>query len=400
MTIRRAIIQLAIGQTIFWAGLYYIFAALLIRWEMAEGWSKTTLTGAFTGAILMAALFSPIAGRLVDCGHGPKTLTGAALIGAGLVALLPTATNEWMFVAIYLGLGACLGCCLYETCFAFVTRTRGKESKRAITLITLFAGFASTLSFPLCHAISEAFGWHYAAFTLSGMVILIGVPLISTAANFLESRHQQSEADIAAAAAASPEPPEPQPAPVSLFKNPVFWLIAGGFALLAGNHGIIINHMLPILDDRGLSGDAAVLIASMVGPMQVAGRLAMMAVENRISSHAITTACFFAVGGATAALFYSTAISMLLVLFVILQGSGHGVTSIMRPVIVRELMGEKNFGAISGAIAVPYLMMWAAAPLLGSLLWTAGGYDLALMVIGGFAVIGLFSYRAAVMIAR
>jgi hypothetical protein len=85
---------------------------------------------------------------------------------------------------------------------------------------------------------------------------------------------------------------------------------------------------------------------------------------------------------------------------VILQGSGHGVTSIMRPVIVRELMGEKNFGAISGAIAVPYLMMWAAAPLLGSLLWTVGGYDLALMVIGGFSVVGFFSYRAAVMIAR
>ena len=400
MTVRRAIIQLAIGQTIFWAGLYYIFAALLIRWELAEGWSKTTLTGAFSGAILMAAIFSPIAGRVVDQGHGPKILAGAALIGAGLVALLTTASNEWMFVGIYLGLGACLGCCLYETCFAFVTRTRGAESKRAITLITLFAGFASTLSFPLCHAITEAFGWHYAAFTLSGMVTLIGVPLIWTGASFLETEHQKREADTAAEIAASTTPPSPPPAPVRLLKNPVFWLIAGGFAMLGGNHGIVINHMLPILADRGLSGDAAVLTASMVGPMQVAGRLAMMAVENRISSHAITTACFFAVGGATAALFFSSAVPMLLVLFVILQGSGHGVTSIMRPVIVRELMGEKNFGAISGAIAVPYLMMWAAAPLLGSLLWAAGGYDLALMVIGGFAVAGLLSYRGAVMISR
>lgn len=400
MTVRRAIIQLAIGQTIFWAGLYYLFAALLIRWEMAEGWSKTTLTGAFSGAILMAAIFSPIAGRLVDQGNGPKVLAGAALVGAGLVALLTSASNEWMFVAIYLGLGACLGCCLYETCFAFVTRTRGKESKRAITLITLFAGFASTLSFPLCHAITEAFGWHYAAYTLSAMVTFIGVPLIWTAANFLEKTYQQSEADTAAELAASPEPPKQQPAPVRLIKNPVFWLIAGGFALLGGNHGIVINHMLPILDDRGLSRDAAVLTASMVGPMQVAGRLAMMAVENRISSHAITTACFFAVGGATAALFFAPAIPMLLVLFVILQGSGHGVTSIMRPVIVRELMGEKNFGAISGAIAVPYLMMWAVAPLLGSLLWAAGGYDLALMVIGAFAVIGLLSYRGAVILSR
>lgn len=400
MTVRRAIIQLAIGQTIFWAGLYYIFAALLIRWELAEGWSKTTLTGAFSGAILMAAIFSPIAGRIVDRGHGPKMLSGAAFLGACLVSLLTTASSEWMFVAIYLGLGACLGCCLYETCFAFVTRTRGTESKRAITLITLFAGFASTLSFPLCHAVSEAYGWEYAAYTLSAMVILIGVPLIWTGARFLETQHQKREADTAAEIAASQAPPSPPTAPVRLLKNPVFWLIAGGFAMLGGNHGIVINHMLPILADRGLSGDAAVLTASMVGPMQVAGRLAMMAVENRISSHAITTACFVAVAGATTALFYSSAVPMLLVLFVILQGSGHGVTSIMRPVIVREIMGEKNFGAISGAIAVPYLMMWAAAPFLGSVLWTIGGYDLALMVIGGFAVAGLLSYRGAVFFAR
>lgn len=400
MTVRRAIIQLAIGQTIFWAGLYYIFAALLIRWEMAEGWPKTTLTAAFSGAIIMAAIFSPIAGRMVDRGHGPKVLSGASFIGACLVALLPSADSEWMFVLIYLGLGTCLGGCLYETCFAFVTRTRGSESKRAITLITLFAGFASTLSFPLCHAISEAYGWEYAAYTLSAMVILIGVPLIWSGTRFLEARYQRSEADSAAEVAASPEPPSPPPAPVRLLKNPVFWFIAGGFALLAGNHGIVINHMLPILADRGLSSDAAVLTASMVGPMQVAGRLAMMAVENRISSHAITTACFVAVGGATTALFFSSTIPMLLVLFVILQGSGHGVTSIMRPVIVREIMGDKNFGAISGAVAVPYLMMWAIAPFLGSVLWTVGGYDLVLMVIGGFAVAGLLSYRCAVFFAR
>ena len=84
MTARRAIIFLAIGETIYWAGLYYIFAALLVQWEAAEPWPKTQITMAFTGAILMAAIFAPIAGRQIDRGNGPKVLTFAALIGAAL----------------------------------------------------------------------------------------------------------------------------------------------------------------------------------------------------------------------------------------------------------------------------------------------------------------------------
>lgn len=396
MTVRRAIIFLAVGQTIFWAGLYYIFAALLIRWEAAEAWSKTSLTLAFTGAIIMAALFAPVAGRLVDKGNGPSVLAGSALVGAGMVSLLPLAPNAWVFGLIWIGIGTCLGACLYETCFAFVTRTQGDNARRSITLITLFAGFAGTISFPVCHAITEAFGWHYAVWTLAGLVAFVGVPLVWTAAKFLEASYGVAEAAAKAAGEEDTTPANPVP----LLRRPVFWLIAIGFALLGANHGIVLNHLLPILHDRGLSSDAAVLAASMIGPMQVAGRLAMMASEKNVSSHGIATACFVAVGVATACLLFADAVPLLIVGFVILQGSGHGVSSIMRPVIVREVLGARRFGVKSASVAVPYLMMWALSPFIGALIWEAGGYDLVLMTVGVFAVTGLISYRMAARISR
>jgi MFS family permease len=389
MTVRRAIVFLAIGETIYWAGLYYIFAALLVQWEAAEPWTKTQITMAFTGAILMAAIFAPIAGRQIDRGNGPKVLTFAALIGAALVALLPFANSVWMFGAIWLGVGACLGGCLYETCFSLITRTRGDNARRDITLVTLFAGLAGTLSFPLSNAISNAYGWHSAIWTMAGLVAFVGVPLVWHATSFLEKEN----------AARDDETKETHSSIFnirSVLSKPAFWFIAIGFAMLGCNHGVIINHILPILTDRGLTGDAAVLAASMIGPMQVAGRLAMMAAESRVSSHAITSACFVGVACAGAALYFSAVVPALVVVFVILQGSGHGVTSIMRPVITKEILGTQNFGAISGAVAVPYLLAWAAAPVAGSLLWEAGGYDLAILVVIISALTGLLFYRAAV----
>ena len=393
MTARRAIIFLAIGETIYWAGLYYIFAALLVQWEAAEPWPKTQITMAFTGAILMAAIFAPIAGRQIDRGNGPKVLTFAALIGAALVALLPFANSVWMFGAIWLGVGACLGGCLYETCFSLITRTRGDNARRDITLVTLFAGLAGTLSFPLSNAISHAYGWNAAIWTMSGLVALVGVPLVWYATSFLEKEYQKENA------ARDDETKETHSSTFNIrrvLSKPAFWFIAIGFAMLGCNHGVIINHILPILTDRGLTGDAAVLAASMIGPMQVAGRLAMMAAERRVSSHAITSACFVGVACAGAALYFSAVVPALVVAFVILQGSGHGVTSIMRPVITKEILGTQNFGAISGAVAVPYLLAWAAAPVAGSLLWEAGGYDLAIIVVIVSALTGLLFYRAAV----
>ncbi len=411
MKTSHAVLCLALGETILWAGLYYIFPALLLRWELAEGWSKITLTAAFTGAVIMSAIFSPVVGRLIDKGRGPEIMAGSALFGSSLVALLPLANSIWLFAGIWLLIGVAMGGCLYEPCFALITRTRGLEARRAITLVTLFAGFASTLSFPLNHRIAELFGWEAAALTLAGIMAACAVPLIWLGAKHLEAEWQTRQVPVSEQAedvvltsndlqAQHTSDNYHQHSVTNVLHYPVFWLLVAGFSLLAVNHGVVLNHFLPILQDRGIHPDLAVFAASMIGPMQVVGRLMVMATERHVSSHVITIGCFVAVTLATVSLFTATVSPILIAPFVILQGSGYGVISIMKPVVTREVLGGEDFGTISGLIAVPYLIAYALAPFLGSLLWEVGGYQLVLVTIGIFGLLGLCCYQASVQKAK
>lgn len=390
MTVNRALMLLAIGETIVWAGTYYLFPALLLRLEAAEGWSKTGLTAAFTAAVIVSGLIAPKMGRLIDRGHGPRLLAVSGLSAALLVAALPLAPNLLVFGLAWVLIGAAMGGCLYEPCFALVTRARGAEARRGITLISLIAGFAGTVSFPLNHVVSEAAGWQGATSFFALLMVGIGVPCLWFGARYLEQQR------LPPPMPARPKDDKPQTTPWRrALQSPVFWGIASGFALMGLVHGVIISHILPIMQDRGVTSDTAVLAASMIGPMQVLGRLAMLAFERHVGSHAITTASFVAVSIAVVSLLSASVSPMLLVLFVVLHGSGYGVTSIMRPVVLRESMGDQDFGAISGLMALPYMLAVAIAPFFGSLLWEAGGYDLALEVMIATCLAGLAAHRFA-----
>jgi MFS family permease len=283
-----------------------------------------------------------------------------------------------------------MGGCLYEPCFALVTRNRGAAAKRSITLIALAAGFAGTIAFPTVHLIAEASDWRWACACFALLVCLIAAPLLYIGARRLESTRPAADPRLEG---------EPQQPAGALIRRPEFWLLAGGFSAFALNHGILLNHILPILHERGLDAGTAVFAASMIGPMQVAGRLVMMAAGRHASNKAVTIACFAAVLGAALLLIAATKVPVLVVGFVILQGSGYGVTSVMRPVVTRDILGATNFGLIAGALAVPYLAAVAIAPFLGALLWQIGGYRLAIETAFAVAGLGLAFYLRATTFA-
>ena len=122
------------------------------------------------------------------------------------------------------------------------------------------------------------------------------------------------------------------------------------------------------MTDRGVSSDIAVLAASMVGPMQVAGRVAMLTVDKHVSMFAIALVCSISVAIAASCLLGAKEASGLIVIFVILHGAGYGVTSITRPVITADFLGRKNFGAISGMLAVPFMLGIAISPTLAAII--------------------------------
>jgi len=385
MTKDRAVIYLAIAQTLVWAGLYYVFPALLVRWEQSFGWSKADLTGAITLAIFVSAFVAPLAGRLIDSGKGALMMAGSTFLGGICLIALSFVTGQREFYLVWALIGVMMAGCLYEPCFALITHARGVNAKQAIILVTLVAGFASTISFPGAHALSEAFDWNTAVQVFALILIFIATPLMWLGAHRVERDGKMSHVSRQ----------EEVTHRHAFLLRPAFWLLALGFGLLALVHGVTIHHMFPILYDRGVSADAAVIAASFIGPMQVAGRLAMMAAERHVSMNGITVSCFILVSIAILLLLGSSSTPTLLVGFVILFGAAHGVVSIVRPVVAREILGGNNFGAKFGAMALLYLVGSASAPFIGSLIWGVGGYDLVLPLLSGLSLVGLCLYLAA-----
>jgi len=366
--------------------MFYMFPALLLVWEHDLGWSKTELSGAFTLALVMSAALAPGVGRIIDRGFGSHIFTGSAILGSLLLALLSMVTKLWQFYAVWIFIGVAMSGGLYEACFAILTRVMGTRAKQAITMVTLIAGFAGTLAFPGTHALVGVFGWRLTVLTFAAAIILIATPLIWSGCQ-LSARHGETDTVIAGHEA---------PKTSGVFRRARFWLLALAYTAIALDHGVLLTHLLPLLNDRGIQSQTAVLAASMIGPMQVAGRLAMIAVGNRVSTLGISIVAYISMTIAALSLLGSGTVSVLLALFILLQGAGFGVMSIMRPVMTAELFGRDNFGLISGSLAVPYLAAAAAAPTIAALIYWVGGYDLVILFAGGAAGLGLVSLLAAV----
>lgn len=375
---------LGISQAVVWAGLYYVFPALLSTWKTQLGWSPAELAGAFSLALIVQALAAPAAGRLVDAGHGRALLASSAVGGALGLVLLAQVESLWQFYAVWAWLGLVMAGGLYDACFAYVTHTFAGDARRIITRITLFAGFAGTVSFPTAYVVTQYAGWRASLFVFAALILLVALPLILSlprpAANARASlRVEQRQAERAA------------------LRQPAFWWLGLLFAAIALNHGMLVTHLLPLLTSRGLGLETAVLAASCLGPMQVAGRLALVAVERRYAMDRVVLGTLAALFLASVALLVAPWAPAIATLFVLLQGAGIGVLSIARPVLIADRLGRDGFGAINGRIASAFIAATAAAPTVAALSWSVGGYDLvlalALALVGGAAVALLLSAR-------
>ena len=187
---------------------------------------------------------------------------------------------------------------------------------------------------------------------------------------------------------------------LSVFRNIKFWLLALAYTAIALDHNVLLTHLLPLFNDRGIQREAAVFAASMIGPMQVAGRLAMVAVGHRVSALGIFIVAYISMIIAGLFLFGSGRFPVFLAGFVLFQGAGFGVMSIMRPVMTAEIFGRLNFGLISGSLATPYLGAAAAAPTIAALIYWVGGYDWVILFAISTSGLGLVSLTAAATLSR
>lgn len=372
----------AIAQTLLYACLYYIFPATLLEWEKVTQWSRMDITLALTIAITSSAVFSPIAGYFLDKGKGPITISLGVLVGSILLWCLRYNLNLIEFYFIWMGIGIAMSSCLYEPMFAYIIKYRGKNAKSDITTITLIAGFASTLCFPSVSYILNHYDLSF-VFSIASLLLLCLAGPLYFACKQLQQHDsnqfpQQSKSSSSLANSKN------------ILNSSAFWLLAASFSLLGLVHAAIISHLLPLLNERSLSSENAVLIISLIGPMQVVGRIVSIFADRKFNIVSITLGCFIGLNLALLTLLFADNQMPLLVLFVMFQGASYGVISIMKPLVIKHYMGKENMGIISGLLALPYLLCSALAPYLGSTLWQFGGYSLALtsmLIVSSIALI-------------
>jgi MFS family permease len=383
---------LAIAETIVWAGMYYLFPGLLSYWETYYGWNKTDLAIAFSLALIVSALMAPVAGRLIDRGYGRILLTACSVLGGVTLALLPLVDDKLQFYGVWLVIGVSMAGCFYEPCFSFVVHTYGDGARKVITRITLVAGFAGTLSFPTTAFLADLFDWRAGVWAFAAMICFIATPLF-----WIGAAPQEAADDVASIHPKTGGTQQGLPG-INLsaaLRSPVFWLLAFAFTAITLNHGVLITYFLPLLAERGVAPSFAVLLISLIGPMQVAGRVAMMFCERWLT---IQTVCGLSYGcliAASACLIMAGDNPVLLAVFVCAQGAGIGVNSIARPVVTAAIFGRRHFGGISGAIATNVTIGNALAPTAGALLLTAGGYGVVLAAVLALIVGGTISFALA-----
>lgn len=374
----RAVWLLALGQTLTYAGVYYAFPALLPDLQAQTGWSVAALALGPTVGFLVMAVLTPFTGGWIDRGFGGEMLRFAPLIAAAGVAALGFAPTPLVWVLIWAAIGVAQACCLYESCFAFLTRRLGEGARAAITKVTLVAGFAGTLAFPLGHWLGQVLGGQGA---LVAFAVLVALGSVVNWIAVADLRRLERAGEVQAE-------PERGALRVAL-RRPAFWMLALVFGLVWLNHGILITYVLVLMQDRGASPALAALAAASIGPAQVVGRLVLLMQGARIGNRSASLAALGAVVLASVALLSAPLLPAMIFGFAVMQGAGAGLLSILRPMLVAEILGRRGFGAISGAAAVAPILASAAAPSVGAGLLALGGPGLVYGMCLGLAVVGL-----------
>lgn len=369
---------LAAGQTLTYAGVYYAFPALLPDLIAGTGWSVAQLAfGPTLGFLVMAALISQ-SGRLLDRGLGPMMMVLGPLLAAVCLVGLGLAGQVWQWNLLWFGVGIAQAGCLYETCFALLTRSLGEggdmTARSAITRVTLVAGFASTLAFPVGHVLGQALGGQGALIAFAGLVAIAALINFVAVRGLAPVIHATETSRVVIR---------------DLLRQPMFWAITLIFSAIWLNHGMLLTYSLLLFEDRGATAGLATLAAAAIGPSQVFARLILLVGERRISNARATLWALVAVVLAGLMLFAAGAAPQLIFAFALLQGGGAGLLSVLRPVLVADRLGRVGFGAISGAVSIGPILATAAAPALGAGLLTQGGPAMIFATTLAMACIGL-----------
>lgn len=387
-----ALWALGLTQIIGYGTLYYSFSTLVPamarEFECPESW----VFGALSASLLVGGLIAPTAGRWADRFGAGRIMTFGSIAAAAALVACAAAPGRVTFVLALFAMEFASSFVLYSAAFVAIVQISPSGAQRRITYLTLIAGFASTLFWPLTAMLHEHLSWREVYVVFAAMNIIVCLPIHFWLARLSRQAGKPLQP--------SPAAGESEPiATVSRERSTIFLLMLGGFAVEGFVLSSILVHMVPLTKALGL-GSVGLLVTTLFGPSQVASRLINMLFGGRLAQVrlAIIGATLIPLG--LAVLLMTTPWAPGAVAFVILFGLGAGLASIVGGTLPLELFGREGYGARLGWVTAARQFSSALAPFVFATAEARAGITTTLWATVTISALGIVAFSAIVLIKR
>lgn len=388
-----AVWALGLTQIVGYGTLYYSFAILAPAMSAELGLPEQWVFGALSVALFLGSLLAPMAGRLADR-HGAGRVMAAGSVAAALaLAACAVAPDRITFVVALVAMELASCFVLYATAFVAIVQIGPVGAQRSITHLTLIAGFASTLFWPLTTALHSQLSWREIYLVFAALNLVLCVPVHAWLMT-LSRRHRLAAAEAL------------QAAPVTAAERPanhgtrqtIFLLMMAGFAVEGFILSAILIHMVPLTQALGL-GATGVVVTALFGPSQVASRLINLVFGGRLRQSALALiATLFLAAGLAVLLIAAPALAGIAV-FVVLFGLGSGLISIVGGTLPLEVFGRAGYGGSVGWMSAARQFSSSFAPFVFAVTMakTTVPVSLGLLLLVATGGVAIFGAIAAIL---
>ena len=360
-----AVCALGLTQITGWGTAYYCLGVLAAPIAAETGWSRGFVYSGFTVALLMMGALSAWAGRAVDRIGAQRLMSaGTVLLSLGMV-LVSLAAHEAAYLLAWAFLGAAMRLCLYDAAFAGLVQVLPSRGRRAISYLTLFGAFASTIFWVVGHYLNERYGWRFTLQAFAAINLVVCLPL-----NWFGLARREARAQEDAVTAATPAAP-PLAGRARSLAMVLFGLV---MALNGFVFGVVSVQLVPLLESAGIAAAAAVWIASMKGFAQFGGRVVEIAFGQRLHAMTVARLAIGALPASLVLLLLADGSFTAILAFTLVMGASQGVITIVRGALPLALFGREGYGLVLGILSTPVIVMNAAAPMLFAIAVDAGGW--------------------------
>jgi len=333
------------------------------------GWTKSEVFLGATLSMLTTAIFTYPVGIAMDRGFGRWILAIASILAAIMLLGWSLVTGKFAFYILSIVIGGLQACLLYEAAFAVIARKVGAVHSRAsITTITLWGGFASTVFIPLEQLLIENYSWRVSLWVLAAINLIWGAIYFWCVQPQFDTEHQAKTDEVQSHIVRD------RAVVKETLKNPVFWLLLFSLTLYSIMFTVFIFHAYPILQEKGLSTADVVWVLMVLGPMQFIGRVLIAYTANNVPMRVVGSivSCVFPfVFGCLAIM--ATKNMWWFTLLIACYGLCNGIFTIVRGLVVPEMLSPHAYGSINGLLTIPTMLARAIGPAVAASIWMIDG---------------------------